>query len=188
MRPQRVPTHCAAGTTARSNTSPPAWPPSGGQAGEPHPSSSAIDGAENRHVKSRNQHYRHLNACPHRRSQPASELTLSASNRSLESSGCGDNLQAAAHASVLAQQHRRFGAPDAARRWLDHANCRAVRSRRAHPFAGGEVGDRARAPCKSGCHALIVLDADEHSTELAVVSCQFQFESQRQDPDSSERG
>ena len=68
VRPQRVPTHCAAGTTARSNTSPPAWPPEGGQAGQPHPSSSAIDGAENRHVKSRNQHHRHLDACPHRRS------------------------------------------------------------------------------------------------------------------------
>ena len=52
----------------RSHAPPPAWPPSGGQAGEPHPSSSAIDCAANKHVKPRNQHYRHLNAGPHQRS------------------------------------------------------------------------------------------------------------------------
>ena len=71
VRPQPIPSHCAPGTTARSNAPPPAWPPSGGQAGEPHPSSSAIDCAANKHVKPRNQHYRHLNAGPRQRSQPA---------------------------------------------------------------------------------------------------------------------
>ena len=53
----------------RSHAPPPAWPPSGGQAGEPHPSSSAIDSAANKYVKPRNQHYRHLNAVLYRRSQ-----------------------------------------------------------------------------------------------------------------------
>ena len=52
----------------RSHAPPPAWPPSGGQAGEPHPSSSAIDSAANKYVKPRNQHYRHLNAVLYRRS------------------------------------------------------------------------------------------------------------------------